>query len=101
MVAAGITLRVLGEIALAQNQMERAESYLHESLAILNELGEEHQGARTRLALARMYVAQGQADSARTELDACEPVFARLDAAPDLAAAHEMMIREPWPNPPG
>jgi len=89
-VAAGITLRVLGETALAQSQMDRAESCLRESLTILNALGEEYQGARTRLALARMYVAQGQADSARTELDACEPVFAHLDAALDLAAVRSL-----------
>ncbi len=87
---AGITLRLLGELALARQDYAVAAAHLRESLAILLKLGETYQAARTRLALARLALAVGRPADARVELDACEPVFAQLDAAPDLAAAREL-----------
>lgn len=44
----GITLRVLGEIATAQGQMDKAKEYLDQSVDILKELGDEYQQARRR-----------------------------------------------------
>ncbi len=87
---AGITLRLLGELALARGEHSAAAARLRESLAILLKLGETYQAACTHLALARLALAVGRPADARAELDACEPVFAQLDAAPDLAVAQEV-----------
>lgn len=90
---AGITLRLLGELALARGEHSAAAARLRESLAILLKLGETYQAACTRLALARLALALGRPADASAELDACEPVFAQLDAAPDLATAREVRMR--------
>jgi class 3 adenylate cyclase/tetratricopeptide (TPR) repeat protein len=87
---AAITLRLLGEISLAQNQTEVAKECIFESLRILDELGEEYQAARTRLALAHWLIVAGQIDAARQELTACQVIFTRLDAAPDSQAAQAL-----------
>ena len=87
---AGITLRLLGELALARGEHSAAAARFRESLAILLKLGETYQAARTRLTLARLALAVGRPADARAELDACEPVFAQLEAVPDLAAAREV-----------
>ena len=82
---AGIALRLLGEEELAQSRFEPAEHYLQESLALLKKLGETYQVARTELALARLACGQRPMAAGSAHLAACEPVFARLEAAPDLA----------------
>jgi class 3 adenylate cyclase/predicted ATPase len=89
----GFSLRVLGEIALARGHLEQAGQNLSESVAILAEVGDEYEGARSKLALARVYAAQGQRAEATSVLERCIPVFERLEAALDLAAAREMMNR--------
>jgi class 3 adenylate cyclase/predicted ATPase len=87
---AAITLRLLGEMALAQNQPDSAQACFSESLRILDELGEEYQAARTRLALAHWLAVVGQMDAARQELAACQAIFTRLDAAPDRQTAQAL-----------
>ena len=67
-----------------------AAAHLNASLATLDALGETYQVACTRLALARLALANQEPAAARSELDACEPVFARLDAAPKLVVVGEL-----------
>jgi len=81
----GRTLRVVGEIAAAQGQLDQAEAHLRDSLAILKPLGDEYEWARSQLALARLRAAQGDHRAGLAALDECEPVLARLGAALDLA----------------
>jgi adenylate cyclase len=86
----GTSLRVLGDIARALGDLDRAELYLHESLAILDDVGDAYEAARSRLSLAHIYVQQDQAEQAATVLDQCIAVFEPLDARLDLAAAREL-----------
>ena len=86
----GITRRLLGELALERADLPAAAVYLNASLAILDALGETYQAARTRLALARLALAGCRPDAVRAELDACTPVFARLETAPELAAVSKL-----------
>ncbi len=87
---AGITLRLLGEIALAQKDFKMAAECLGQGLSTLQSLGETFQVARTHLALARLALALGRKADARTELDHCAPVFERLDVRPEQQAVREL-----------
>ncbi len=89
----GIDLRVLGEIALAQNNPALATERLSESLKILNELGEVYQGARTRLTLAQLHTAQAQATEADALLDQCEATFKQLGAELDWRHAQDLRAK--------
>jgi hypothetical protein len=86
----GCSLRVLGEIAAAQNHLTESESLLVESITILTQAGDEYETARSRLALAHTQAAQDNSAGAAAVLDQCWPVFERLDAALDLAAARRL-----------
>ena len=89
-------------MALVQNQFEPADSRLRESLAGLEKLGEIYQVARTQLALARLARGRRQTAAAEAYLAACEPVFARLEAASDLAAVRALrgeLSASPEPSP--
>jgi flagellin-specific chaperone FliS len=71
-----------------------AERHLRESMAILQDVGQEYGTALSQLALARYLVAQGHMGEAQQALDSCIPVFERLEAALDLERAralHEAM----------
>jgi predicted ATPase/class 3 adenylate cyclase len=87
---AGISLRVLGEIAAAQGQSDRAEEHIGESLAILEEMGDAYQSARSRLSLARIYLVRGEHEAGNAALMHCAQVFERLDAALDLEAVRAL-----------
>ena len=86
----GCSLRVLGEIAAAQNRLTEAENLLADSIAILTQVGDEYEIARSRLALAITQAAQNNPAKASAMLDQCIPVFERLEAALDLAAARQL-----------
>ncbi len=86
----GLSLRVLGEIATAQHRLAEAEKLLLESIAILAPLGDEYEAACSRLSLANAYAAQGKRTEAAAMIDQCVPVFERLEAALDLAAARQL-----------
>jgi tetratricopeptide (TPR) repeat protein len=81
---------VLGDIARALGELDRAEPYLRESLAILDDVGDAYEAARSRLSLAHVYTQQDQAAQAATVLDQCIAVFEQLDARLDLAAARAL-----------
>ncbi|MBK9711398.1 MAG: tetratricopeptide repeat protein [Kouleothrix sp.] len=89
----GTSLRVLGVVANAQGDTAHAARCLSQSIAILEELGDEYEAARSRLALVEVLLAQGQADQAQLELERCTAVFERLDAVVDLAAAGALRER--------
>ena len=87
----GTALRILGEIGAAQDQFDLAEELTHQSIAVLEEIGDEYQRARGQLSLARMYAAQGKVTAAMTTLENCIPVFERSGAALDLEAARALL----------
>ena len=87
---AGNSLRVLGEIAAAQGRLDEAVQHLSESISIFGPVGDEYEGARSQLSLAKVYAAQGKPQEAAAALDLCAPVFERLEAALDLAAAQAL-----------
>ena len=86
----GISLRVLGEIALTQHRFDEAVQHLSESIAILAEVGDEYEGARSRLALARVYAARNERTEATAALEQCTSVFERLEASLDLSSARAL-----------
>jgi tetratricopeptide (TPR) repeat protein len=90
----GLALRVKGEIALWEDQAELAEAHLINSLTILDEVGDRYEAARTALALAKLYAAQGDAARQRNALERCLPVFRELEAALDLQAAQTLSVEE-------
>ncbi|MBN1177656.1 MAG: tetratricopeptide repeat protein [Anaerolineae bacterium] len=86
----GKVLRVLGEVAMAGQDWEKATAALEESVTILGEVQDEYEQARSRLVQAQLFAAQGEREHALTALDACRPVFERLEAQLDLAAARTL-----------
>ncbi len=86
----GCALRVLGEIYNDQNRAAEAEAPLTHSVAILEEVADEYELARSRFSLARAYSLLHQPNAARIQLDQCLPVFERLEARPDLTAARTL-----------
>jgi hypothetical protein len=86
----GCSLRVLGEIAAAHSRLDEAAQYLSESISILGEVKDEYEEARSRLSLAQVYTAQRKPQAAAMALNLCAPVFERLEAELDLAAARNL-----------
>ncbi|HDQ70880.1 MAG TPA: tetratricopeptide repeat protein [Chloroflexi bacterium] len=90
----GCALRTLGKLAVARGQIEEALQALGErpggSVAILDEVGDEYEKARSQLCLARVYASAGQPAAAQATLDDCEGVFERLDAALDRQVARAL-----------
>jgi predicted ATPase len=87
---AGSSLRVLGEIAATQGRLDRAAQHLSESILILGQVGDEYGRARSQLSLAQVYATLRKPQEAAAALDLCVPVFERLEAALDLAAAQSL-----------
>jgi tetratricopeptide (TPR) repeat protein len=87
---AGCAHRVLGETALAQGRPDEAQAQLLESIAILTEVADESQLARSGLALARAHAARGDKAAAGPLLDQSAAAFERLGAVLDLAAAQAL-----------
>jgi uncharacterized protein HemY len=86
----GNALRVLGQVCAAQQQWPEAEQLLNDSLSVLEEAHDAYETARTRLALAQFYDAQGRGAEALTAIDQCLEVFDRLNAQLDLTAARTL-----------
>lgn len=83
----GCCLRVLGTALYQPGFDARAAEALNQSLAILTEIGDVYESARTQLALAHLYHAQHDEAQARTFLAHCTPVFEQLGASIDLTDA--------------
>jgi len=86
----GKTLRVLGKIAVLQEQVPQAEEAFRQSLAILTEGSETYEAACTRLCIARLYARQNKTKAALEAVKACIAVFQKLEAALDLQAAKDL-----------
>jgi hypothetical protein len=86
----GNSLRVMGRVAMAQGHYEPAEQYLLESAAILEEVADEYELARSRLLLAHLYHEQGKPALVKPLLDKVEEVFERLEASLDTAAVQKL-----------
>lgn len=80
-------LQLLGAVLLAEDQPELALSALRQALAGWHELDATYEAARTRMLIAAACRAVGDDDSAEMELAGAIPVFDRLDAVRDAAAA--------------
>ena len=75
-----IALSLMGQIALLQGELERAEALLSESIQLSQEMGDQRNTARTRLLLASLALTQGNDASARAQYEeglalAIEPGF--------------------------
>lgn len=91
-VEGGVAQRVLGEIALAQEQFTLALEHLHRSLEILGEVGEAYEQARSQLVMAQVYARLDDQAAMQQAIAECLPVFERLDARLDLQTARQLMI---------
>jgi hypothetical protein len=69
---------------------EQAEQYLIESAAILEEVADEYEWARSQLLLAQLYSKLGKRDLAQPLLTKSQEVFHRLEAAIDLRAVQKL-----------
>ncbi len=85
----GIAQRVLGEIYLTRGNLQFAAAAMRTSLLILNNLNNEHEAARTKLALARLALTSSEAagDTAQNYLEQAIRSFEKLNAQDDLAQA--------------
>jgi tetratricopeptide (TPR) repeat protein len=86
----GNSLRVVGKVSIAEGDYERAEGYLIESAAILEEVADEYEWARSQLVLAQLYHQRGQPALAQPLLDKASEVFTRLEASIDLTAVQKL-----------
>lgn len=80
-------LQFLGAVQLAEDQPEGALSALRQALSGWHELGAVYDAARTRMLVAAACRAVGDDDGAEMELAGAIPVFDRLNAVRDAAAA--------------
>jgi hypothetical protein len=85
----GIAHRLLSQIHLAQAAPQLAEEALHTSLDMLGHLNNEHEIARTKLALVKLILTEKTtfSDKAQMHLREAIKTFEKLDARADLAQA--------------
>ncbi|HNT76875.1 MAG TPA: tetratricopeptide repeat protein [Anaerolineae bacterium] len=86
----GSALWVLGQIDTARQQYDSAKDYLQQSLAVLQEMGDDYGIARCHLSLAQLYHQQGEKSQVEAVLAECIPVFERLGAPLDLDIARSL-----------
>ena len=91
----GHNLRIMGEIALAQGQVDSAEKYMQDSLTLLIQADDEYENARTQLALAQVYLAQQKYAEGMNLLDQCRVTFERLQASLDLVTVQTVRAAFP------
>jgi class 3 adenylate cyclase/tetratricopeptide (TPR) repeat protein len=86
----GAALRVLGEVNTAQGAFDAAAEQLLQSVAVLEEVGDEYERARSQLSLAQSYVSKGEPQAGLEHLEACIATFDRLGAEMDLETARAL-----------
>jgi tetratricopeptide (TPR) repeat protein len=91
----GHNLRILGQIAQADQRFAQAEQHYVDSYAVLQEVKDPYECAKTQLSLAELYAMLGQTGYAEKALDTCEQAFRLLDASLDLdkASSVRAMLR--------
>jgi len=87
----GHNLRIMGEIARAQQRNGEARGYFEQSYQLLSEAGDEYESAKTRFSLASFYSTQGLVKQAQRALRECETVFEQLEAQLDLQQVRALM----------
>jgi ATP/maltotriose-dependent transcriptional regulator MalT len=83
---AALAAQASGDVAFAEGRAEAAVAPLRRALGIFRELGAPYDEARVRTSLASVCAALCDEDAASLERGAAREIFARLGAAPDLAA---------------
>jgi tetratricopeptide (TPR) repeat protein len=86
----GHNLRILGEIARARGEEGPAEESFERSIALLDEAGDEHESARTKLALARLRMDRGKSVPILPVLAQCEAVLERMGAPGELREVRDL-----------
>lgn len=81
---------VLGQIAMAQDDLSKAEAQLRQSVTMLEPLSDEYQLARSRYWLACLLLVTGAKQEAQKLLAQAQTAFTHLDAALDLVAVHTL-----------
>jgi hypothetical protein len=89
----------LGQIAAAEEEYDEAQWTLEQALDSLREVSDEYGLACGQLSLAYVHAARGDGEAAQGELARCIPVFERLGATLDLAAARELEAQQRWDEP--
>jgi tetratricopeptide (TPR) repeat protein len=79
-------LRSLGAVERALGNFPAAESHLHRSLAIFNELQNPFEAARAELEMGQLYCERSMVHEARSHLESSRSIFQRLGA--NLYAEH-------------
>lgn len=91
-------LQLLGAVLMAEDQPEPALSALRRALAGWRELDATYEAARTRMLIAAACRAVGDDDGAEMEFAGAIPVFDRLKAFRDGAAARAGLHLAPRPS---
>jgi DNA-binding CsgD family transcriptional regulator len=89
----GIVAYAQGAVALAAGEAQAALVALRRAWQVWQELEAPYEAARTRVLLALACRALEDDDTAAFELEAARDVFARLEAAPDLARVDSLIRR--------
>ena len=82
---------VRGALHLAEGNAAEAVSSLRRGWQLWQEVEVPYEAASARMLLAAAYVALGDRESARSELQAAKSAFERLGAAPDARRAAELL----------
>jgi class 3 adenylate cyclase len=82
---------VRGAVHLADGNAVEAVTSLRRGWRLWQDVEVPYEAARARMLLAAAYVAQGDRESARSELHAAKSAFERLGAAPDVLRATELL----------
>ncbi|HEY8952850.1 MAG TPA: adenylate/guanylate cyclase domain-containing protein [Candidatus Dormibacteraeota bacterium] len=85
------TACVRGAVHLADGNAVEAVTSLRRGWRLWQDVEVPYEAARARMLLAAAYVAQGDRESARSELQAAKSAFERLGAAPDAQRAAELL----------
>jgi DNA-binding CsgD family transcriptional regulator/tetratricopeptide (TPR) repeat protein len=85
-VLSALAAHARGAVALAEGNPRGAVDPLRYAQRVWQGAGAPYLGARIRVALGRVFLALGDEDGARLELDGARKIFVELGATPDVAA---------------
>lgn len=88
-----MSLRQLGRVARHEEDYEQAQKHLQESDTIATDSGNRSQRAKTNLERARLELARGDTDAARTALREARSTFEELSFRHDCAQVHLLQGR--------
>jgi tetratricopeptide (TPR) repeat protein len=89
----GNSLRLLAQVAIEQGQLERAQHFLDESLAILEQVHDQYEWACSMLTLAELSCEREDAAQCVHALDRCAHIFDRLGATLETQRVQELYER--------